>query len=180
MNFGGSRLGFWFNNSPFSLTWSTSQTGIEPTCQDGVGGWYVSNQGLLIRYVIQDSQNCGGCNPNIQSGTATATISTGASSYYFTYNLSGIAEYQNAAYELMDLYLNEVGSPITTKLITATGRELGAGCSVFGPADQIVHVAPPVTLEANKSYNFILNFTTNDNLYHVGCYYECSLNFQKV
>lgn len=180
MNFGGSRLGFWFNSSPFSLTWNTSQTGIEPTCQDGTGGWYISNQGLLIRYVIQDSVNCGGCNNNVQAGTATATISTGSSSYYFYYNLSGIAEYQNAAYELMDLYINAAGSPITTKLVTATAVELGAGCSNFGPADQIVLVAPPYILNSNTTYNFTLNFTTNDPLYHVGCYYECSLNFQKV
>ena len=178
MNFGASRLGFWFVNSPFVLTWNTSQTGIEPSC--GAGGWYVTNQGLLIRYVIQDSQNCGGCNPNTQTGSATATISTGASSYYFSYNLSGVAEYQNAAYELMDLYLNEVGSPITTKLVTATAIEGGLGCNYYGPADQIVHVQPPVVLAANKSYNFILNFTTNDPLYHLNCYYECSLNFQRI
>lgn len=179
MNFGGSRLGFWFNNSPFSLTWSTSQTGIEPTCQDGTGGWYISNQGLLIRYVIQDSLNCGGCNGNIQAGVATATINTGASSYYFSYNLSGIAEYQNAAYELMSLYINQDSLP-ATKLVTASGRELGAGCSQFGPPDQIIHVPPPYTLNSNTTYHFSLDFTTNDPLYHVGCYYECSLNFQRI
>lgn len=178
MNFGGSRLGFWFNNSPFSITWNTSQTGIEESC--GAGGWYVTNQGLLIRYIIQDSENCGGCNSNIQTGLATATISTGIHSYYFYYNLSGVAEYQNAAYELMDLYLNQTGSPITTKLVSATGSESGLGCSYFGPAQQIVHVNPPAILAANETYNFILNFTTNDPLYHVGCYYECALNFQRI
>jgi hypothetical protein len=178
MNFGGSRLGFWFNNSPFNITWNTSQTGIEPSC--GAGGWYVTNQGLLIRYIIQDSVNCGGCNDNIQTGTATATISTGSSSYYFYYNLSGVAEYQNATYELMDLYLNQVGSPITTKLVSATGWEQGLGCNYFGPAQQIVYVNPPAILAANQSYNFILNFTTNDPLYHLNCYYECALNFQRI
>jgi hypothetical protein len=172
MNFGGSRLGFWFNNSPFNITWNTSQTGIEESC--GPGGWYISNQGLLIRYVIQDSQNCGGCNPNIQTGQATATISTGAGSYWFTYNLTGIAEYQNAAYEYMDLTLNSL------LLVTATGVEDGLGCSYFGPADQIVHVNPPLLLNANTNYDFVLNFNTNDPLYHVGCYYECSLNFTRA
>jgi hypothetical protein len=172
MNFGGSRLGFWFNNSPFSITWNTSQTGIEESC--GPGGWYITNQGLLIRYVIQDSENCGGCNPNIQTGLATATINTGSSSYWFTYNLTGIAEYQNAAYEFMDLTLNSL------LLVTATGVEGGLGCNYFGPADQIVHVNPPVLLNPNTNYNFVLNFNTNDNLYHVGCYYECSLNFTKA
>lgn len=178
MNFGASRLGFWFLNSPFSLTWSTSETGIEPSC--GAGGWAIANQGLLIRYIIQDSLNCGGCNDNVQAGTATATINTGLNSYYFYYDLRGVAEYQNAGYELMDLFLGQVGSPITTKLVSALGEEQGLGCGYFGPAQQIVYVNPPVILQPNTTYNFILNFTTNDNLYHLGCYYECALNFMRV
>ena len=178
MNFGASRLGFWFAYSPFTITWETEQTGILPQC--GAGGWYVGNQGLQIRYVIQDSQNCNGCNPNTQTGLATATITTGGSNYNFFYNLSGIAEYQNAAYELMDLSIQEISSPIKTKLVTATGVESGLGCSYFGPADQIVHVPPPYLLLANTTYFFTLNFTTNDPLYHLDCYYECSLAFTRA
>lgn len=177
MNFGASRLGFWFNYSPFTLNWSTSETGIEPSC--GPGGWQISNQGLLIRYIIQDSQNCGGCNPNVQTGTAAATIFTGTSNYYFYYELRGIAEYQNANYELMRLYIKPSSSPITTLLVSASGKEEGLGC-VSGPADQTVVVNPPYTLLANTTYIFSLDFTTNDPLYHVGCFYECALRFQRI
>jgi len=177
MNFGASRLGFWFLNSPFSLTWNTSQTGIEPSC--GIGGWDISNQGLLIRYIVQDSTNCGGCNPNVQTGTASATINTGLNSYYFYYELRGIAEYQNANYELMDLYIAKTGIPIVTKLVSASGKEEGLGC-VSGEAEQTVFVPPPYTLDSNSTYTFSLNFTTNDPLYHVGCYYECALRFVRI
>jgi len=177
MNFGASRLGFWFNSSPFTLNWSTSQTGINPAC--GVGGWQISNQGLLVRYIIQDSENCGGCNPSIQTGTATATITTGTSSYKFFYELSGIAEYQNANYELMRLYIKPSLSPTTTLLVSASGKEEGLGC-VSGEAQQTVLVPPPYTLNASTTYIFSLDFTTNDNLYHVGCFYECALRFQRI
>lgn len=179
MNFGGSRLGFWFAYSPFTITWETEQYGLLSQC--GPGGWYVSNQGLLIRFVIQDSQNCpGGCNPNTQFGTATATITTGDSNYNFFYNLSGVAEYQNAAYELMDLYIQDISSPNKIKLVTATAIEGNLGCDFYGPADQIVHVQPPYLLLANTTYFFSLDFTTNDPLYHTNCYYECSLNFTRA
>lgn len=179
MNFGGSRLGFWFLNSPFEISWATTQTGIEPSCQDGVGGWYISNQGLLIRYVVQDSLNCGGCNDNIQSGSATATINTGLSSYLFSYNLTGIGEFQDTGYEQMVLTING-GSYNNELLVFATSQNLDLGCTEFGPVLQTKLVPPPITLASNTSYTFNLEFSTNDALYHVGCYYECSLNFTRI
>jgi hypothetical protein len=179
MNFGGSRLGFWFNNSPLTLSWSTSQTGIEPSCFDGVGGWYISNNGLLIRYIIQPDQFCGGCNPNIQTGQATATINTGANSYYMNYTLSGLGESQDTGYENMDLYLNSL------LLISATSNDLDKACTETSPVTQTIFLNPPATLNAFTNYEFVLNFTTADNLYHPVingqyCYYECALNFQKI
>jgi hypothetical protein len=179
MNFGASRLGFWYLGSPFSLNWNTTQTGIEPLCQDGVGGWYITNNGLQIRYVIQDSQNCGGCNPNIQSGTATATINTGSASYYFSYNLNGIGEFQDSGYEQMVLSLTG-GTYNNEMLVFATSQDLDLGCSDFGPVIQTIAVPPPILLLPNTQYEFSLNFSTNDPLYHLNCYYECSLNFTRA
>ena len=179
MNFGGSRLGFWFLGSPFSISWATTQEGIEPLCQGGVGGWYVASNGLQIRYVIQDSENCGGCNSNIQSGTATATINTGLSSYYFSYNLTGIGEFQDTGYEQMVLSING-GSYVNELLVFATSQDRDLGCTEFGPVIQNILVPPPILLAADTEYTFNLDFSTNDALFHVDCYYECSLNFTRV
>jgi hypothetical protein len=184
MNFLGSRLGFWFNNSPFDINWNTSQDGILPGCFDGAGGWYITNGGLLIRYIIQPDEFCGGCNPNVQSGQATATINTGGNSYYFSYNLTGIGENQDTGYENMQLILDGPGYS-NTLLIYATSTNLDEGCSGIGPVQQTVYVNPPVLLASSSSYTFTLNFTTNDNLYHPVingqyCYYECILNFQRA
>ena len=38
-------------------------------------------------------------------------------------------------------------------------------------------VAPPYLLIAGTVYTFKIDFTTNDNLYQVGAYYEVNLKF---
>lgn len=180
MNFGASRLGFWFIRNPFTITWDLQQTGIEPGCQDGIGGWYVSNQGLLVRYIVQDSFNCGGCNNNTQSGIATATINIPAGpNYYFSYNLNGVGEFQDTGYEQMTLTLNG-GSYSNELLILATSQDLDQECTAFGPVVQNYIVPSPVILMNSTQYTFTLNFSTNDNLYHVDCFYECALSFTQA
>ena len=56
------------------LTWSTT---INNPCN--ATPWVITNQNLKIRYNVTDSINCGGTCGSIQSGTATATITVGAS-----------------------------------------------------------------------------------------------------
>lgn len=171
MNFRGTRLGFWNLGSPASFSWETTQDGI---IAGQPGGWYISNGGLMVRFVIQDSFNCGGFNNNIQSGTAIGTFYTAATPYLFYYDLSGIGENQDTGYEAMQLSLET--DDVETLLTTATSTDLDLGCLSFGPVIQTTLVPSPVYLNSYQTYKFKLEFTTNDPLYHIGCYYQCSLN----
>lgn len=176
---GASRLGFWFVADPVEVIWNLEQNNILPEC--GPGGWYLSNQGKQIRFVVQDSENpnCGGCNPLIQSGTATAIFNTGSVAYNFTYSLAGRGEVQDTGYERMALYLNG-GAYTTQLLVSATSPGGGKGCNPGEPVTQNIITPPPLLLAQQTSYTFTLDFTTQDNLYHIDCWYECNLSFQRI
>lgn len=176
---GASRLGFWFVGDPVEVTWNLQQDNILPEC--GSGGWYLANKGKQIRFVIQDSVeiDCGGCNPLIQSGTATATFTVGSVGYYFSYSLAGRGEAQDTGYERMGLYLN--GGTFFTQLLTsATSAGGGQGCAPGIPVIQTVNTPPPILLSPNTVYTFILDFTTQDALYHKDCWYQCDLSFTRA
>jgi len=178
MTLGASRIGFWYLNDPVDITWSTSESGIVEECEQA-GGWAITNQGRTIRFNIQDSMNCGGCNPNIQSGTATATLSVGTTPYFFYYNLTGLGEPEAPTYELMELRLNG-GIYNNVQLITARSPGGEQGCAPALPVNITTLVAPPLYLSTNTNYDFTLNFTTNDNLFHINAFYECVLSFVRT
>ena len=178
MNFFGSRLGFWFANREFdfSIKWVTQQTNIT---QPNTKGWSINNNGLLVRFNIEDSTNCGGTNSNIQSGEATATIFTGSKSYSFVPTLTGIGEAQATGYEKMSLYLGVKGTT-PQEIVRADSAGGGFGCTKFSPVKQVTVKQPPYILAPNTSYTFKLVFTTGDPLYHVNCYYQCALAFNPL
>lgn len=181
MTLGASRIGFWFLNDPVTVSWNTSQTGIlDPNQCDGLqGGWSITNQGRTIRYTCQPDTNfCNGCNPNIQTGTATATLSVGSTPYYMSYNLSGDGEAQDTGYELMQLSING-GSYFNQTLISAQSAGGGLGCAVL-PVVQNVVVPGPIVLATNTNYSFTLFFTTGDESFNKDCYYECTLSFSRA
>ena len=153
-----------------SITWDTSvYYGIM-----GSNPWVVTENGGRIRFNIEDSLNCGGSNDEIQGGTATATITVGGSAGSLGFSFSGLAEEQDTGYELIDFYLNGV----LVASATSPGT-IGGGTCVMGPAVVTYHVAPPYALVANSVNTLIINFTTFDEAFHVGAYYEavfdCSL-----
>jgi len=175
MNFGASRLGFWFYPK-IDISWETSTTGLVPGYP---GGWYIGNGDRSITYIVQDSQNCGGPNPNIQTGLATATFFTAGSNFNFFYNLSGKGEPEASSFELMNLYISG-GIYDNAWLVEAHAPGGGQGCA---PAENVVidyKVTPPILLQSNTIYQFKLDFTTFDPLYHVNAFYTCSLNFNRV
>jgi len=176
---GPSRLGFWFVADPVIITWNLEQDNILPEC--GPGGWYTASQGKQIRFIVQNSENpgCGGCNPSIQSGVATATFLTGSVSYYFSYSLTGDGEAQDTGYENMSLYLNG-GVYSNQLLVSATSPGGGKGCAPGEPVIQTLVTPPPLLLSPSSSYTFRLEFTTQDSLYHTDCFYECSINFTRI
>jgi hypothetical protein len=177
MTLGASRIGFWYLNDPVNITWSTTQDGIVEECEQP-GGWSITNQGRTIRFNVQDSMNCGGCNPNIQSGSATATISVGATPYLFYYNLTGLGEPEAPTYELMELRING-GAYNDVQLVTARSPGGEKGCAPAEPVVITQLVPQPLSLATGTDYTFTLNFTTNDNLFHINSYYECILSFTR-
>lgn len=177
--FTAARLGYWFIPIPVSIAWTTTQAGLIAGIE---GGWQTSNAGLRIRYDMQDSANCGGPNPNVQTGTATGSINTGTKSYTFVPTLTGFGEAQDGGFEIMNLYLagGSYGSGQGTNLVRAASTGGGLGCANGTPVSQTNYVAAPYTLASNTTYTFTLQFTTGDALFHKNCYYQCDLAFTAV
>ncbi len=148
-----------------SINWSTSQTGVSSPF-----GWNLSNGGNTIRFDVQNSANCGGPNSNVQSGSATASL-TAQARFNMTVSLTGLGETQDPGFENMTLQFNG------TNIITATSPGGGQGCASGGPVVQTILVPGPYFLPKNSNNSFQLTFTTRDNLFHVGCFYQCNLTF---
>jgi hypothetical protein len=157
---------------PFQINWvTTSNNNTNPACVNG--GWVISEQNTKIRYNISDSANCvsGGC-PITQEGTAIANIRTGSQSVIMTLNFEGLGEAQDAgAFERIEFLLNSQ--------LLARGSSAGGGlhCAPAVPIVKAIIVPGPYLLSANTDYEFRINFTTGDALYHVGAYYEIKLIF---
>jgi hypothetical protein len=154
---------------PLSVSWSTSQSNVI----SGIpGGWVIENDGRSIRFVIQNSANCGGPNGSVQSGFAVASIVTGTQGYRFNPVLSGLGEAQDAGFENMTLNLNGAN------IISATSSGGGQGCAANIPVIQSTLVSPPYVLPPNTTNTFTLSFTTRDNLFHVNAFYLLNLTFE--
>jgi hypothetical protein len=136
-------------------------------------GWNVTEQETPNRKVIQslqfkveDSQDCGGENPNTQRGTATANIQiTGSSPVNLDIEFSGIGEAQSAGYDLIKFILNGE--------VIGDGQAPGGGLGCVSDS-VLVNPANQQTLEPG-SHTLVIDFTTNDGMYHVDAYYEIEL-----
>jgi hypothetical protein len=151
---------------PLQLAWVTTQNNVNP--KDG--GWRILNQGRQIRFDIQDSKDCGGTNDEIQSGTATATITTGET-YEFIPKIEGIGELQDEMYEIMNVKLNG-------KLIVSSNSTGGDLECKMGPIHMEEYVSPPYILTPGV-HKFEIQFTTEDESYHKKAYYKLDLIFKK-
>jgi len=69
--------------------------------------------------------------------------------------------------------------PVPTELdillATATSAGGGLGCAM-GPVVKTFETPPPYAL-APGSYRLLVDFTTGDNLFHVGSYYQLEIDF---
>jgi hypothetical protein len=87
-----------FNQPMVSVNWVT-------THQGAVGNpWVITNAGKGLRYNVEDSENCGGTNPNIQTGMALATIVI-TTPTLMGFDFQGNAELQSSGYENISFYL---------------------------------------------------------------------------
>lgn len=155
--------------NPFSIVWDTAYTGT-------LGGnpWVISDNNRTIRYNIEDSANCGGANPNTQTGIATATINTGNNNVTMSIDFAGIGEAESPAYELISFSFGQGSNLSAIANAHAPGGSLG--CQM-GPVVKNPSNIAPILLLAGNEYIFRINFTTNDGLYHVGAYYQINLSF---
>ena len=153
---------------------NTGLTGYwDGTVEGADYGWNVTEKDTPNREVIQslqfkveDSQDCGGENPNTQEGTATANIQiTGSSPVNLDIDFSGIGEAQSAGYDLIKFILN--GEVIGDGQAPGGGLGCVSDSVLVNPADQ-------QTLEPG-SHTLVIDFTTNDGMYHVDAYYEIEL-----
>lgn len=135
--------------------------------------WTVTAPATSVKFIIEDSSNCGGSNPNVQYGTALASISTNSNAVYMDLDFTGLAEDEDAFFENMSFFLNGV------KVASATSHDYGLGCSSFSPPQTGYIINPPYLLSANTVNEFLVDFTTQDPLYHVDCFYQINLRFFK-
>ena len=149
---------------PMTIKWTTSQKGIK-----NKGGWKIKDDGRRIRFDVEDSKNCGGSNNNIQSGVAKATITVGED-YTFIPTIEGIAELHMTGFEEMTVKLN---GKVTVRATSKGGMKF---CKM-GPVNMSVNTPPPYILTPGK-HTFELEFTTGDEMYHDGSYYEAVLKFK--
>lgn len=150
----------------FGLTWETT---VDNPCDPTP--WSFSNQNQSIRYTISDSENCGGSCNEVQAGTATATITVGAQDVNMGLAFTGIGELQDSGFEMIRFLLDgvEVGS--------GESRDEDKGCDEFGAIAQTFITPPPYLLAAGTTHTLLIDFTTGDPLFHVGCFYDVNLSF---
>ena len=150
------------------LDWETT---VDNLCN--ATPWVISNQNLRIRYNITNSMNCGGTCNEIQSGTATATITVGALDVNMGLSFTGIGELQDFNYEKITFKLDTV--------LIADAHAAGGllGCAM-GPVVQSFITPPPYLLLAGSIHTLLIDFTTNDAAYHVGAFYEVNLSFVEI
>jgi hypothetical protein len=151
------------------LNWVTTNN-VSGATQCADAGWVISNNNLSVRYNIADSANCGGTCDLTQIGTATATITVGASDTYLSLDFEGVGELELSNYELISFTLD--GTQLANG--HAAGGDLGCD---MGPIVETVLVPGPYLLLAGTVHTLLINFTTNDHLYHVDSYYQINLSF---
>ena len=132
--------------------------------------WVISNQNLKIRYNITNSVNCGGTCDSLQTGTATATITVGGVDVNMGLSFNGIGELKDPDYEKIVFKLDNV------QIADAHAAGGNLGCAM-GPVVQTFVTPPPYLLLANSVHTLFIDFTTNDERFHVGAFYEVDLTF---
>lgn len=150
----------------FGLSW---QTTVNNPCN--ATPWEITNNNLNIRYNIEDSADCGGTCADIQSGTATATITVGTDDVLMGLDFNGIGEAQDAGFERIRFLLDG------TLVASAQSNNFDLGCTEFRPVSKTFNTAPPYFLAAGSTHTLLIDFTTGDEYFHVGCFYEVKLSF---
>ena len=140
------------------------------TVQNADYGWNVTDQtegenwlSQSLQFRVEDSENCGGGNPNTQVGKAVANIQIeGDSPVTLNIDFSGYGEAQSAGYDLIKFSLNGE--------VIGDGQAPGGGLGCES-APVTVNPSEPKSLVPGP-HTLVIEFTTNDGQYHVDAYYE--------
>lgn len=135
--------------------------------------WTITNNNLNIRYDVADSLNCTGLCNDVQSGTATATITVGASNVEMSLDFSGMGEAQSSLYEKITFDLDG------TQLARANAPGGNLGC-VMGEVVKTYVTPSPYLLQANSVHTLLITFSTEDAQYHTDAFYDVQLTFTEV
>ena len=124
-----------------------------------------------LQFRVEDSQNCGGENPNTQIGTAIANIHIeGEDPVTLEINFSGYGEAQSAGFDLIEFSLNGV--------VIGNGQAPGGGLGCESAPVSIIP-ADPKLLQPGP-HTLVIDFTTNDGQYHVDAYYEINYTYSSL
>ena len=136
----------------------------------GTGGWKISDLGRTIRFDVEPDEECGGTNPNTQTGEAKATITGLPPGVQLAYTLQGQGEIEATGFDELRFLID--GDIVASS--TSPGG--GGGCAAGdGPVVVTTTQASPVAVSGNIQLE--LEFTTIDNLYHKDSFYELTFNF---
>ena len=126
----------------------------------------------VIKYTIEDSQNCGGTCQYTQSGELVAVLTyTLSKNLYLDFH--GIGEEQDMNYEKITFFLNNE--------LLAEGHapgSIGGGTCLMGEVIPKYYVPMPMLVNGNTVNEFRINFSTVDNNFHVGAYYTVTLTIE--
>jgi len=150
------------------LSWATTYLGT-------LNGnpWSISNDNTRVKFTVERSADCGGVNNNQQLGSATATITVGATAISFDFTLSGIGEGRDAGFDRMDLVFDGV----------AVGQAASAGGDLGCVDIPVIFTRSgtwPKTLAPGSVHTFEARFDTEDELFHVTSYYQLDVLFTPI
>ena len=164
-----------------SINWETTQSGLI----DGPGGWEFEPGGLTIRFNIQDSGPVDEIEPeydfcrvlvsnsNLQTGQATATITT-TRRLFLGLELTGAVAAYFSDFDVMTISLN--GQQI--RRASSDGNEpVHAYECVMSPPLQVENVQSPYLLAPGTTNTLVLVFSTEGYSWRRNAFYQCKLRF---
>lgn len=132
-----------FAPTNLDLTWETTYSGTTGN------PWVITNNGRSLRFNVENSENCGGLNANVQSGQATTTIEVEDS--------ADTIKLQKGKVIVKDGKLSCLCCPVPFGLLArGTSDGQGLGCAM-GPIVSQFLVEPPYQLSTNLTMTLSFN-----------------------
>ena len=157
------------DGSGINIVWNFEQDG-----QNSDGGWRVSDNGMVVKFMVEDSAGCAkGGNLQEQKGTANGILMVFEGEMPLYFALGGMGEMLDSGYESIVLSID--GKVVASA--TSNGR--GQACS-SGPA-RVTYLTEtiPIILSAGM-HTINLTFTSFDDYDHRGVFYELQFSRTKA